>query len=235
MSKIIHGDCRSKLWKLKDVDMIFTDPPFAISNSRNSSGASKKFSGYSSNKGEWDEYVPAEDWVPQACNALRKGGIFACFGTFGSLVPIFKILEGYGPYMHVLHINMMFQSHIIWHKTNPAPSIHRRMLTHANEIILVYSKGPKWYFNYEFSKTLNDGKQCHNVFNYPAVKKVLGVTAKPVGLCEQIIQLFCPVDGIVVDPFAGSGAIPEAANNTLRDYIAIEKRKDLVEYMRKKL
>lgn len=227
--KIITGDCRKKLIQIENADMVFTDPPFAVSNKRNEK-PHKGFSGYTSNKGDWDEEVPAHEWVPLACDALKPGGVFACFGTIGSLVPIFRALDskdGYGRQ----DLGMTFQSHIVWHKTNPAPSIHRRMLTHANEIILVYSKGSKWYFDYAYSKTLNHGKQCHNVFDVPAVRKVMGVTRKPPALCEMIIRLFCPVGGTVLDPFAGSGAIPQAAQKCDRDFIAIEKRKDLVSYM----
>lgn len=258
MSKIIRGDCLQKMLPISEVDMVFTDPPFALSNKRNEK-PHKGFSGYSSNKGDWDEYVPADYWVPSACGTLKPGGIFACFGTLGSLVPVFTELDLYGKLCLVCHHEphpfsiskdglclictdnqhictfpkdkMQFQSHIIWHKTNPAPSVHRRMLTHANELILVFSKGPKWYFDYDYSKLLNNGKQCHNVFNYPAVRKMLGVTRKPVGLCEQIIRLFCPTGGTVLDPFAGSGAIPEAAAKAKRNFIAIEKRADCVSHM----
>jgi DNA modification methylase len=232
-NNIIKGDARELLSTIRPVHMVFTDPPFDISNNRNTK-IHKGFSGYTSNKGSWDEYVPAEEWVPDACAQLVRGGIFACFGTFGSLVPIFNVLTSKGMALY-FDEQMSFQSHIVWHKTNPAPSVHRRMLTHANEFILVFSKGPKWYFDYDYSKTLNNGKQKHNVFDWPAVKKVLGVTRKPPELCEQLVRLFCPPAGIVLDPFAGSGAILEGAKRAERQYIGIEKRQDCVAYMRKEL
>lgn len=194
-------------------DMVFTDPPFGVSNRRNASKQSRAFSGYTSDKGDWDQAVPADEWVPAAVRCLREGGIFACFGTFGSLVPIYNELEEAG---------LRFQSHITWHKTNPAPSIHRRMLTHANEIILVYSKGPRWTFDYEYSKTLRNGRQCHNHFDVPAVRKRFGVTRKPPALCVRIVRLFTRTGDVVLDPFAGSGAIPEAADVSGRCGVAIE-------------
>lgn len=224
---MVHcGDCVQVLAGLQALgaDMVLTDPPYGISNRRNANGVSGAFSGYTSDKGEWDVEVPADRWVPLACGALRPGGIFACFGTFGSLVPIYQALEA--------HPEMQFQSHPTWHKTNPAPSIHRRMLTHANEIILVYSKGPRWTFDYDYGKTINRGKQLHNHFECSAVRKVHGVTRKPPALCEKLIRLFTRPDDLVLDPFAGSGAIPEAAHRAGRRWVAIEINPELAARVR---
>jgi site-specific DNA-methyltransferase (adenine-specific) len=229
---ILMGDCREQLKHvpLGTVAMVLTDPPFGVSNQGNVSGASLDYSGYTSDKGEWDVEVPAQEWVPLAIKTLHPGGIFASFGTFGSLVPVFLELK---------RLDMRFQSHITWHKTNPAPSIHRRMLTHSNEIILVFSKGSNWVFNYDYSKSLT-GKQMHNhfvdppdlTFDVPAVRKQFGVTRKPVNLCEKLIRLFTREGDIILDPFAGSGAILEAAIRSGRQAIAIEKRLDLENYLK---
>jgi site-specific DNA-methyltransferase (adenine-specific) len=231
MVDVIHGDARAILPTItQTVDLVLTDPPFGISNLANASGASSAFSGYTSDKGAWDVEIPAEEWVPQTCRVLRDGGMFVVFGTFGSLVPIFLELKKAG---------MRFQSHITWHKTNPAPSIHRRMLTHANEIILVFSKGSHWTFDYEYSKTIT-GKQMHNhvemdelCFDVAAVRKVLDVTRKPLILCDRLVRLFSKPGDLVLDPFAGSGAILEAAVGANRRAIAIEVQEKLCEHMRK--
>lgn len=220
---IVHADCREALLHyVAEVDLILTDPPYGVSNKRNAARASAAFSGYSSNKGAWDVPVAANLWVPAAAAALRPGGIFACFGTLGSLAPIFFELE---------QLNLTFQSHITWHKTNPAPSIHRRMLTHANELVLVYSKGAKWTFDYAYAKSLNHGRQCHNHFDLPCVRKVLGVTRKPPVLCDRLVRLFTKPGDVVLDPFAGSGAIPEAAWRAGRRAVAVEVRDDLCVHM----
>lgn len=222
-SIVIQGDAIEELARLTEpVDLVFTDPPYGVSNQANASGVSWGYSGYTSDKGVWDVTVLAEQWVPPACRILREGGMFVVFGTFGSLVPIFLELKRLG---------MQFQSHITWHKTNPAPSIHRRMLTHANEIILVFSKGSHWTFDYEYSKSLT-GKQMHNHFDVAAVHKVMGVTRKPPVLCERLVRLFTRPNDVVLDPFAGSGAIPQAALASERRSIAIEIQPALCEYMR---
>lgn len=47
-------------------------------------------------------------------------------------------------------------------------------------------------------------------------------TEKPTELLEVLIRTSCPLDGIVCDPFAGSGAVGEAAIHLGRHYIGAE-------------
>lgn len=63
-------------------------------------------------------------------------------------------------------------------------------------------------------------------------------TVKPLKLFEKIIQLWCPNEGIVLDPFAGSGttghAVMElnALTGSERSYILIEKGEESDDYTR---
>jgi adenine-specific DNA-methyltransferase len=57
-------------------------------------------------------------------------------------------------------------------------------------------------------------------FRYTANK--LHPTQKPVSALMPIIEAFCPQDGIVLDPFAGSGSTLVAAKEVGRRYIGIE-------------
>lgn len=229
---IILGNCIQVMNEMTErVDLVLTDPPYGVSNQGNSSGVSREFSGYTSDKGIWDIEISADQWVPAAVNVLRDGGMFVVFGTFGSLVPI---------YLELTRLSMRFQSHITWHKTNPAPSIHRRMLTHSNEILLVYSKGKQWTFNYDYAKSIT-GKQMHNhftdepipemTFEIGAVRKEMEVTRKPPTLCDRLVRLFSNPNDLVLDPFAGSGTIPKAAIDADRRAIAIEIQPILCRYM----
>lgn len=58
---------------------------------------------------------------------------------------------------------------------------------------------------------------------------------KPVPLCCDLIMQFCPPGGIVVDPFAGSMAVAEAAIRTGRKAIVIERDVEWVEVGIKRL
>lgn len=54
-------------------------------------------------------------------------------------------------------------------------------------------------------------------------------TVKPIALMEHLIKLVTPADGVVLDPFAGSGSTLIAAQNLDHPYIGIEMDSQYVE------
>ena len=212
----------------ESVDLIFADPPYGISKDEI---LNNPLIGYKPNKGNWDlvpeEYLEkfAEQLVTGAKRILKPGGNIVISGVYGSLIPYFLKLEKYG---------FQFRHHIIWHKTNPAPSVHRRSLVYSNEILLWYNKPGKWYFDYELSKKYNNGKQLHDVWNIPAVRKQAGVTRKPPKLLEMVIRILSPEGGLVVDPCVGSGTTIEVAREWNRNFIAYEIGKEQLSLLKAK-
>ena len=57
----------------------------------------------------------------------------------------------------------------------------------------------------------------------------INATQKPVGIIEPLIAYSCPVDGVVLDPFAGSGSTAIAARNLGRRSVLIETREEQCE------
>ena len=51
-------------------------------------------------------------------------------------------------------------------------------------------------------------------------------TVKPIALMQYLIKLVCPPNGIVLEPFMGSGTTILAAINLGVNYIAYEKEKE---------
>lgn len=81
----------------------------------------------------------------------------------------------------------------------------------------------------DFTK-INDGKrQGNTILEYPnkpsmdIMERTEHPTQKPEGLLKIIINGYCPVNGIVLDPFAGSGSTLLAAKKSKRKFIGIEK------------
>lgn len=198
--------------------MCVTDPPFGISNN----GTNNDWIGYRSNKGDWD-VVADVAWVNGVCSRLVDGGTFVTFGVFGSLVPIFIQLEMLG---------MRFQSHPVWEKSNPAPSVHRRMYTFANELILVYTKGSNWIFNYDIAKNLNGGKQLKNVWRAGSVRRILQRTRKPAYVLDRLILPLTGEGDVVVDPFCGTCSIVERAAHYGCDVYGIDNDREVIEWSR---
>lgn len=180
------------------VQLIFADPPYNIS-STNYVG---KKNSYTSLKGEWDiltqdeEHSNAVNLITDAKRVLTPTGTICISGNFGSLVPYWVELHKH---------EFKFKHHLIWRKPACAPCVHRRALTLSHEIILIFSKNEKYYFDYEISKTYNDNKQLRDVWDIPAVRKQFGATRKPPKLLERLITIYSAEGDVILDPFMGSG------------------------------
>jgi DNA modification methylase len=64
-------------------------------------------------------------------------------------------------------------------------------------------------------------------FNHPA--------QKPVWLMEDLIQRLTKENDIILDPFAGSGTTGVACRNLKRNFILIEKEKEYIDIINKRL
>jgi site-specific DNA-methyltransferase (adenine-specific) len=60
-------------------------------------------------------------------------------------------------------------------------------------------------------------------------------TVKPVKLCEYLVRLVTPKDGVCLDPFMGSGTTAVACINTNRKFIGIELSPEYCEIANKRL
>ena len=65
--------------------------------------------------------------------------------------------------------------------------------------------------------------------------KVQHPTVKPVALMEWLVELITPPNGVVLDPFAGSGTTLQAATNKGFQPIGIEQDADYIELIEKRL
>jgi site-specific DNA-methyltransferase (adenine-specific) len=238
-SNLYVGDSHNVLFDLIDknvkVDLIITDPPFIISNSFNlpNNKIENTYSGYKNYKGDWDISVPNHAmWIDACWQLLKPGGIFCIFGVMGNLSTYYdNVLRRYKE----RYSDMIWQSSIVWEKSNPAPSLFRRMYTNANEFIMVISKGKGWTFNYEIAKQFNDGKQLKNVWKCAAVRRVMERTRKPYGIVTRLTQVLSNPGDLLLDPFCGTGSILETAIKDGRNCIGIDDEEQVVLYAKEQL
>ncbi len=238
---LYHGDATTVMAELPpaSVDMIFADPPYNLSNGGTTCRAGKRTG---VDKGDWDKSRGAEAdfvfhtaWI-QACRPLLKPhGTLWISGTYHSIYAC-----GHALRMQDWHL----LNDIIWYKPNAAPNLACRMFAASHETLLWARADKKaaHYFDYEAMKHgdwLKDtlkrpGRQMRSVWALtgPAkAEKRFGKhpTQKPLALMERIIIASCPPDGLVLDPFCGSGATGVAALRHGRRFIGVDAEDSYLE------
>ena len=125
---------------------------------------------------------------------------------------------------------------ITWEKTNPPPNFSCRYFTHSTEQIIWARKKEKTphYFNYELMKTINQGKQMKDVWQFSAIapwEKTCGKhpTQKPLFVLTRLILASTKTDAWILDPFTGSSTTGIAANLLGRKFVGIDKEPDFLE------
>ncbi|MDX1922860.1 MAG: site-specific DNA-methyltransferase [Alphaproteobacteria bacterium] len=218
-------------------DMVFADPPYFLSNGGITCHAGKMVK---VDKGKWDKSKGAEknhefnlDWLSRCQKLLKPNGTIWVSGTMHAIYSI-------GFAMQQLGFKML--NDIVWEKPNPPPNLACRYFTHSTETVLWAAKNAKskHYFDYDFMKSENDGKQMKSVWRIlPPDKseKLHGKhpTQKPVSLIERCILASTKEDNFVFDPFAGSSTTGVAAINTGRRFCGVEKEKEFVDLSIKRL
>lgn len=85
-------------------------------------------------------------------------------------------------------------------------------------------------------ETVSDGKRYpKNLLVFKRDKEKLHPTQKPVELCEYLVKTYTDEGELVLDIFAGSGTVGKACQNTKRNFILIEKEKEYVDIISKRL
>lgn len=229
---LYQGNSIQVLGQLKEqVDMIFADPPYFLSN------GGKKIQGrrlVSVDKGDWDkadslEYIDQfnQEWI-DACNPLLKdnGTIWVC-GTFHNIYSVEKCLKNAG--FQIINI-------ITWQKSDPAPTWGNLHFNFSSEYIIWARKNQKskHYFNYELMKELNGGVLMPDVWKLPTVgmwEKTCGKhpTQKPLRLLYRIVLASTRVGEVILDPFAGSCTTGIAANLLGRKFVGIDKSEEYLD------
>jgi DNA modification methylase len=200
---LYHGDCRDVLPRLSELDVLVTDPPYGI--------------GYRSGRGNHegitgdDGSLPLGAWLPAALRALRRGRHVYVFGCRDSdLSPEWPICG---------------TAELVWDKgvigmgdlSAPWGPQHEPILFGVQEI----SKANRNKNYGALAARLRKGsvlrvqrRQSGQTLRHP--------TEKPVELCRILIETSSSFGDIVLDPFAGSGAVLEAAVLEGRKAVGIE-------------
>ena len=199
--------------KAGSVDLILTDPPYAISKKTGFKSVGKKSVSrfaVSMDFGKWDNIKEADltlllDSVfAEAFRVLHKGGTLIMFYDLWKISDLWRLAEKH---------KFKQARFIEWLKTNPVPlNSKRNYLTNAREVAICVVKGGNGVFNSEYD---------NGVYSQPIHRdggKRLHPTQKPLALMKALIEKHSKPEALVIDPFAGSATTLVAAKAAGRKY-----------------
>lgn len=224
--------------KAESVDMIFSDPPYFLSNGGISCKNGKMVS---VDKGNWDKIDTLQKkyefnrlWIKECKRILKPNGTIWISGTLHNIYVVGMALEEEG---------FKILNNITWQKKNPPPNLSCRYFTHSTETILWARKNDrkaKHLFNYEEMKKISGGHQMKDVWILDSVKKEekkygKHPTQKPIVLLELIIKASTKKKDIVLDPFCGSSTTGVACKKLGRYYIGIDNNESFIKLSQERL
>jgi site-specific DNA-methyltransferase (adenine-specific) len=239
-SDIHCGDCLDVLRRLPaaTADLVYLDPPFATN---------KRQRGREIHRGreltfndEWESLESYLDFMRPRLEAIHR-----------ILKPTGSILL-HCDWRTCHHLRFMldeifgaggFVNHLIWHYGLGGSS--PRAFARKHDDILFHARGPRHYFKPpqvpSTSRRMNGAmKKATDVIAIPSINNMAAErsgypTQKPLALLKLLVEACSPPQGLVVDPFCGSGTTLVAAKCLGRQWLGIDRNPDAVQVSRARL
>jgi modification methylase len=238
--QILVGDCVAEMAKLpsESVDLVFADPPYNLQlqgdlkrpdDSRVDAVDDDwdKFASFSA----YDDFTRA--WLLACRRVMKPSATLWVIGSYHNIFRVGAIVQDLG---------FWILNDVVWRKSNPMPNFRGRRFTNAHETLIWAAREPggKGYtFNYEALKASNDDVQMRSDWTFPLCTgeerlkgkdgKKLHPTQKPEGLLARVILSSSRPDGLVLDPFNGTGTTGAVARRLNRRFIGIERDRSYAE------
>ena len=217
------ADYSDFLAAVSDVDLILTDPPYAISKRGNFAKTKlAKLGSYRTDFGAWDHEEIDLDALAQGCfQALRQGGTAIIFYDIWKMSYLHDALVAAGFVMPRL---------VEWVKSNPVPINSRSFyLANSREMAIAVVKGGKPTFH----AVHHTGRYRHPIPQYGDER--IHTTQKSDALFEALIRQHTNPGDLVADPFVGGGTTLVASEKLGRRCIAGDTDRDAIAKVQQRL
>lgn len=218
---LVEGNGRQlNTLKNNSIDLILTDHPW--SDPKSNKGGNRDFTKY-------DTFRYTLNDFKQKYDVLKEGAFLV------EMLPS----ENANNYEYLHHIKTLakdagfeYYAKVPWKKGNFIANTGRS--SKNTEDVMIFSKGKARKLKPNTKKIKATGETHHKMsgasqmlptifdFEPPSKKQRLHQSEKPVALCETLINLLTLPNEIVLDQFAGSGVVLEAATNINRRAIGFE-------------
>ena len=222
------------------IDLVITDPPFAINfkskKANYNRNASRVLSGYNEIESK-NYYNFTYNWMSQINRILKKSGSMYVFSGWNNLKDILSALDENG----FITIN-----HIIWKYQFGVVTSKKFVTSHYHCLYVCKNNNERKFFPYSrFDKNAktSDGKSLHyndkeDVWN---IKREYWTgdektpTKLPAEIIKKILEYSSEEKDVVFDPFLGSGQVAVVSKMLKRKYIGFEIVKEYYNFAKKRL
>ena len=222
------------------IDLIITDPPFAINFKAKKANynrlSSRVMLGYNEIKTK-DYYNFSFEWMSQAFRILKESGSMYVFSGWNNLKDILNALDDVG----FITIN-----HIIWKYQFGVVTKKKFVTSHYHCIYVCKDDKKRKFFPYvrfkKNSKT-KEGRSLH----YKDKEDVWEIkreywtgdektpTKLPAELIEKLLQYSSEKKDIILDPFLGSGQVAVLSKLMNRNFLGFEIVSDYYKFAKQRL
>ncbi len=216
---LILDDCYNYIKEIKSasVDLILTDPPYAVSRNSNFDKISEtadeslktKYTKHSIDFGYWDTQIDLDELFKEYYRVLRKGGTLVIFYDIWKSNLIKQFADKY-----------KFKQPRVgqWLKTNPVPINSKvNYLSNASEYFFTFIKDKNPTFNSEYDNAIYKYPLCHGK------ERLEHPTQKPLNLIKDLILKHSNSGDLVLDTFSGVATTAVACIDTERNWICVER------------
>lgn len=132
------------------------------------------------------------------------------------------------------------RSDIIWHKPNCQPESVKDRVTVSHEYLFMFSKSENYYFDQEAIKeSTADGRAKKNKRTVWSINtepcKEAHFAVFPRALVRPCILAGSPKDGLVLDPFFGSGTVGVVSIETGRKCVGVETKPEYIKIAKNRI
>jgi DNA modification methylase len=126
----------------------------------------------------------------------------------------------------------ILRSTIIWHRDNSLPegNVHDRP-RRSYEYVFMFAKVRKYYFNRQPLIEKNFDEDVWTIGARPKNPEGIDTAPYPDELVERCLEIGCPLNGSVLDPFAGAGTTLRVALESGRSATGIDLNHDFCKYI----
>jgi DNA modification methylase len=128
----------------------------------------------------------------------------------------------------------VLRSPIIWHREHCLPESVKDRPRRSYEYVFMFTQNRRYFFNRTALET-EDVEDMWTIAARPKPTNGIDTAPFPDELVKRCLDIGCPSDGVVLDPFAGGGTTLRVALESGRSVTGVDLNPDFCNYMVKTL